>query len=180
MILRSLLYTWKRQVHLPLGHLWWKEEEAAWHSIAVSRTGCCARLPLPHLAKAETMTYVGKSIVWCDAASDSSCDSSPSQSLQTSPVYEIFGSSESIMGRCHSFLCHQMGKLECDLWSCFLRLETFGSCKAKKPNLLEWLLFTWWFFLTVVTKHGNTLNLKFQRKKKQGALPYLQKYDYLF
>lgn len=68
-----------------------KEEEAAWHFIAVSSIGWSARPPLPHPVKVGTMTSVGKSILWRDEASDSDCDYSPSQSPEPLPVYELLG-----------------------------------------------------------------------------------------
>lgn len=62
-------------------------------TVVVSSPGWGVRLSSPYPARVRTVTFVGKSIVGCDAATDSSCDYSRSRSPQTWPASEIFGSS---------------------------------------------------------------------------------------
>lgn len=147
---------------------------AAWHLITIGSTDCCARPPLPHPAKAATMASCGQvhCVMWCSKWVQLWLFSKPVPT-DIASLWDIWKQQKQHGQLQFIFRLSDGETWQWDLWRCFLRSGTFRNCTTKKPHLLECLLFIQWCFLTVVTKHGNTLNLKFKGKKSK-------EHDYIF
>lgn len=111
-----------------------KGEEAAWHLIVVNSTGWCARPPLLHPAR------LGPAPLWASPLCDVMQQVIPVVSvLQASPhrhhqFMRYLGTVKPACGRYHLFLCHQMGKLDDDIyWAASSDQRLLGTEGPREP-----------------------------------------------
>lgn len=160
--LRSLVKTWRRWVHLPMGHLWYERGQGGFDRWLQSAAQVAWRLSLPLPAKVGTVTSLGRSTY------DTMQKMIPTKWLFFKPAPTAIISLLDILK--HLNQCRQMlfifkpsdGETSWDSLNCLLRSRTLGM-KDWETHIVGVL-----FVHMTMLSYGYDTEFKISREKQSA------------
>lgn len=135
--------------------------------LQVNNTGWCARPPLPHPARlGPGPLWASPLVMWCSKWFQLWVFPKPVPTDTTS-LWVVWEQLNQRMADTIYFYAIRQGNWMTTFTELLPQIKDFWELKDRETQFVK-MLFTRWCFLTVMTKHGSTLNLKCQEREKRS------------